>query len=210
MSYFIDYILGMMNKNEMGHVEYYFAEMQDICTKIDKKRINELVQALVQLRVDEGRLFLLGVGGGAANASHACNDFRKLCNIESYCITDNIAELTARTNDKGWHTTFREWLEVSKLNKKDALLIFSVGGGSIKPEVSPNIISAISLAKGLETKIFGIIGDKKGITAKNANICIIVPNVNTKHITPHTEAMQMVVLHCLVSHPYLQFNSTKW
>ncbi len=200
----------MTDSKNMGHVEYYFAETQDICAKIDKKKINELVQSLVQLRVDEGRLFLLGVGGGAANASHACNDFRKLCNIESYCITDNIAELTARTNDEGWHTVFDEWLRISKLCEKDALLIFSVGGGSMIPKVSSNIINAIGLARQKKAKVFGIVGNKKGYTAKNADIAIIIPNINTKHITPHTESLQLVVLHCLVSHPYLQFNNTTW
>jgi len=200
----------MTDSKDMGHVEYYFAETQDICGKIDKKKINELVQALVQLRVDGGRLFLLGVGGGAANASHACNDLRKLCNIESYCITDNVAELTARTNDEQWAATFDEWLKVSRLSSKDAIFVFSVGGGSLKPIVSPNIVRAVGYAKEIGAKVFGIVGNKKGYTAKIADICIIIPNVNTKHITPHTEAMQMVVLHCLVSHPYLQFHSTKW
>ncbi len=204
----------MKDSKDMGHVEYYFAETQDICAKIDKKKINELVQALVQLRVDEGRLFLLGIGGGAANASHACNDFRKLCNIESYCITDNIAELTARTNDEDWDLTFCNWLKVSKLSSNDAIFIFSVGGGVIENmrniSVSPNIIEAICLAKEVKAKVFGIVGNKKGYTAEKADICIIIPTVNTKHITPHTEEMQMVVLHCLVSHTYLQFNNTKW
>ena len=208
MAYFLDFIKGMTDSKDMGHVEYYFAETQAICAKIDKKKVNELVQALVQLRVDGGRLFLLGVGGGAANASHACNDFRKLCNIESYCPTDNIAEITARTNDEGWHTTFYDWLKVSKLSSNDAIFIFSVGGGT--PEVSLNIVAAIDLAKEVKAKVFGIVGNKKGYTAEKADICIIVPTVNTKHITPHTEEMQMVVLHCLVSHTYLQFNSTKW
>jgi len=206
MSYFIDYILGMTDSKDMGHVEYYFAETQDICTKIDKKKINELVQALVQLRVDGGRLFLLGVGGGAANASHACNDFRKLCNIESYCITDNVAELTARTNDEGWANTFYSWLKVSKLSSKDAIMIFSVGGGT-ESGISANIIEAIDLAKERNTKIFGIVGKKRGYTARHADICIIVPTINKIHLTPHTESFQLVVLHCLVSHPYLQFNS---
>jgi D-sedoheptulose 7-phosphate isomerase len=192
------------------HVGHYFAEMGNICAKIDKKKVNELVHALVQLRVDEGRLFLLGVGGGAANASHACNDFRKLCNIEAYCPSDNVSELTARTNDEGWHTTFEEWLRTSNLCEKDALLIFSVGGGSVEPEVSLNIVNAIDLAKTKKAKVFGIVGKKQGYTAKKADICIIIPNVNTKHITPHTETMQMAVLHCLVSHTYLQFHSTRW
>ncbi len=200
----------MTDSKDMGHIEYYFAETQAICAKIDKKKINELVQALVQLRIDGGRLFLLGVGGGAANASHACNDFRKLCNIEAYCPTDNIAELTARTNDGGWHTVFEEWLITSKLSSKDAIFIFSVGGGSYDPAISYNIIEAIDLARMQGAKVFGIVGNKKGYTAEKADICIIIPNVNTKHITPHVESMQMVVLHCLVSHTYLQYNSTKW
>ncbi len=200
----------MTDSKDMGHVEYYFAETQDICAKIDKKKINELVQALVQLRVDGGRLFLIGVGGGAANASHACNDFRKLCNIESYCPTDNVAELTARTNDEGWHTTFEEWLITSNLSSKDAIFIFSVGGGSHNPEVSLNIVNAIDIAGMRGAKVFGIVGNKKGYTAEKADICIIIPTINKVHLTPHTEAMQMVVLHCLVSHTYLQFNSTRW
>ena len=158
----------------------------------------------------KGRIFFLGVGGSAANSSHAVNDFRKLCNIESYTPTDNVSELTARINDEGWDTSLSNWLKVSKLNKNDAIFIMSVGGGNLKKKVSVNLINAIKYAKKNKSKIFGIVGKKDGYTRINANVSILIPNVNNKLITPHTEAFQAVVWHCLVSHPLLQVHKTKW
>ena len=152
----------------------------------------------------------MGVGGSAGNASHAVNDFRKLCNIECYAPTDNVSELTARTNDEGWDTVFSEWLKISKICDKDAILIFSVGGGNLKKNVSTNIINAIDLCVQKKTKIFGIVGKKDGYTFEKADICVLVPTEDSTRITPHSEEFQTVIWHCLVSHPKLQKNETKW
>ena len=192
------------------HVKNFFDEVKNIANNIDKKDIENLAKEIRVIQKNKGRIFFLGIGGSAANSSHAVNDFRKLCNIESYAPTDNVSELTARINDEGWDTSLSNWLKVSKLNKSDAIFILSVGGGNIKKKVSVNLINAIKYAKKRKSKIFGIVGKKDGYTRINANVSILIPNVNDKLITPHTEAFQAVVWHCLVSHPLLQVHKTKW
>lgn len=172
---------------------------------LDKVKLERLANALSHLK---GRLFILGLGGSAANASHAVNDFRKLCKIEAYSPTDNMAEITARINDDGIDTVFSNWLRVNKFNNMDALFILSVGGGT--PESSPCLIEAIKLAKEMRAKVYGVVGKRDGATGKNADIAICVPTIEKKWITPISEALQMVVLHCLVSHPLLQKQKTKW
>jgi D-sedoheptulose 7-phosphate isomerase len=174
---------------------------------LDTQKIENIAAALSQLK---GRLFIIGVGGSAANASHAVNDFRKLCGIEAYAPTDNVAELTARANDEGFDTVFSGWLKVSKINKDDALLILSVGGGNERKKISVNLIRAIKLAKAVGAKVYGIVGRADGYTAKYADIVVVVPNMEEKWITPVSEAFQAIVWHCLVSHPLLQKNKTKW
>ena len=154
--------------------------------------------------------FFIGAGGSAANASHAVNDFRKFCNIESYCITDNISELTARTNDEGWDSTFSGWLKVSKLNSKDLIFVFSVGGGNIEKNVSPNIVEAISLAKSVKSKIVGVVGRDGGYTKSNADACILIPTENPKHVTPMTESLHVLMWHLIITHPKIAVNKTKW
>ena len=194
----------------INHSEDYFKEVSEIANKIDSAQIEELAKSLIKIKKNKGRMFILGVGGSAGNASHAVNDFRKLCNIECYAPTDNVSELSARTNDEGWDTVFSTWLEVSNLNKKDCLFILSVGGGNKEKNVSVNIIKAIKLAKKKEAKIFGIVGKDTGETYTKGDKIILIPNVNNERITPHSEAFQSVVWHCLVSHPSLQSNKTKW
>lgn len=193
-----------------SHIHNFFNEVKIIAEKIDKKEIQKLAENINVIRKKKGRLFFLGVGGSAGNCSHAVNDFRKLCNIESYSPTDNVSELTARINDEGWDSSFSEWLKVSNLKKDDALFIMSVGGGNLKKKVSINLVNAIRYAKIKKSKIFGIVGKKNGYTRTHANVSILVPNVNDKLITPHTEAFQAVIWHCLVSHPLLQIRKTKW
>jgi D-sedoheptulose 7-phosphate isomerase len=165
---------------------------------------------LARLRSDGGRIFFLGVGGGAANCSHAVNDFRKLTGLECYAPTDNVAELTARTNDDGWASVFEEWLRVSRLSARDALFIMSVGGGSPERNVSTNLVAAIRLAKEVGARVLGIVGRDGGFTARAADACVIVPTVNAETVTPHTEAFQAVIWHLLVSHPLLKANAPKW
>ena len=162
------------------------------------------------MRERNGRLFFLGVGGSAANCSHAVNDFRKLCGIESYSPADNVAELTARTNDEGWDTVFSGWLEVSRLSERDAIFIFSVGGGDVDRNISPNIVKAIDLAKSRRAKVFGVVGKSTGYTARTGDAVVVIPEVNSERVTPYSEAFQAVVWHCLVSHPALQVKQTKW
>ena len=188
----------------------YFNQIAVISKLIDIKEINKLVYELKSLKKRNGRLFFLGVGGSAGNASHAVNDFRKLCNIESYCPTDNVSELTARINDDGWNSSFAEWLKVSKINRKDSIFIFSVGGGSKSKKVSVNLIQAIDYAKKKKIKIFGVVGKKNGYAKKKGDNIIVVPEINKKLITPFSEAFQAVIWHCLVSHPLLQTCKTKW
>jgi D-sedoheptulose 7-phosphate isomerase len=194
----------------MTHAELYFHEVVDIARQISIDNIEALCDELASLRNREGRLFILGVGGSAGNCSHAVNDFRKLCGIEAYAPTDNVSELTARTNDEGWHTVFSEWLKVSRAAAKDALLIFSVGGGNLEKNVSPNLVSAIQEAKLRGLKVLGIVGRDGGYTKQQGDVVVVVPTVDAARVTPHAEAFQAVVWHCLVSHPKLQKNATKW
>lgn len=189
----------------------FFKEVSDISNSIDYNKIEILASELKHLRdVKKGRLFICGVGGSAGNASHAVNDFRKLCNIEAYAPTDNVSELTARTNDEGWETVFSEWIEVSKAKKDDSILIFSVGGGNAEKNVSMNLVNLIKKAKDIGMKIYGIVGKVDGFTAKEADILIHIPSTSLERVTPHSESFQAVVWHCLVSHPDLQLRSTKW
>ncbi|MEQ9111068.1 MAG: SIS domain-containing protein [Rhodospirillaceae bacterium] len=194
----------------MSHAAKYFEQVEQISKNIDTDAIDGLASALSKLRGRGGRLFLLGVGGSAANCAHAVNDFRKLCDIEAYAPTDNVSELTARTNDEGWETVFSGWLETSRLSSKDGLFIFSVGGGDAERNVSVNLIRAIDLAVDRGASIFGVVGRQGGYSAKAGNNVVIVPTVDADLITPHTEAFQAVVWHCLVSHPDLQRKATKW
>jgi D-sedoheptulose 7-phosphate isomerase len=194
----------------MTHSTTYMKQVQEIATKIDLNQIETIAAELASLRDRGGRLFILGVGGSAANASHAVNDFRKLCGIETYAPTDNVSELTARTNDEGWDTVFAEWLGVSKLSSNDAVFVLSVGGGNIEKNVSVNLIRGLDVAKKVGAKIFGIVGRDGGYAGKSGDAVVIVPTVDDNLVTPHTEAFQAVVWHCLVSHPGLQTRATKW
>jgi len=178
--------------------------------QLDAQTIERVATELAAVRERGGRLFILGVGGSAANASHAVNDFRKICGFEAYAPTDNVSELTARTNDEGWHTVFSEWLRGSRLQTNDALLIFSVGGGNLEKNVSPNLVSALDFARETGATILGVVGRDGGYTAKSATACVIIPTVNAEHVTPHAEAFQAVIWHLLVSHPKLKLNQTKW
>ena len=192
------------------HIDEYFQQVKTIVDQIDKQQIAALVQALVELRNGGGRLFLLGVGGSAGNASHAVNDFRKLCALEAYAPTDNVSELSARINDEGWDGALAAWLKVSRLSSKDALLIFSVGGGNLAKKVSVNLIQAIDLARERRAKVFGVVGRDGGHTKMAGDVVVVIPPVDVKNVTPHSEAFQAVVWHCLVSHPDLQTAPTKW
>ena len=192
------------------HTKHYFEEVAEIAKSIDLAAIEKMVAELVALRDRGGRLFLLGVGGSAANCSHAVNDFRKLCGIEAYAPVDNVSELTARTNDEGWETIFSGWLKVSKANKNDAVLVFSVGGGNLEKNVSPNIVEGLKLAKERGLKIFGVVGRDGGFTKQVGDCVVVVPTVDASRVTPHAEAFQAVVWHCLVSNPILQQMATKW
>jgi D-sedoheptulose 7-phosphate isomerase len=194
----------------MTHSSSFFSQIAEIASQIDVRCIETLADSLVQIRIDRGRLFILGVGGSAANASHAVNDFRKLCAIEAYAPTDNVSELTARTNDDGWETVFLEWLKISRLNKNDGILVLSVGGGNREQNVSVNLINALDYAKNVGASIMGIVGRDGGYTAETANVAVVIPTVDNSLVTPHTEAYQAVVWHCLVSHPKLQVQETKW
>ena len=194
----------------MSYAAQHLEEAVKIIKKIDVSAIEKMADLLVTVKANEGRIFFLGVGGSAGNCSHAVNDFRKIVGIESYAPTDNVSELTARTNDEGWATIFVEWLKISKLQPKDALFIFSVGGGNIEKNISPNLVEAIKLAKSVGAKVTGVLGRDGGYTAQAADACVIVPTVNPDTITPHSEAFQAVIWHLLVSHPKLKANQTKW
>ncbi|MBO9170433.1 SIS domain-containing protein [Rhizobium sp. L245/93] len=194
----------------MSYAQQHLKEASEIIEKLDIAAIESMADLLATVKTEGGRIFFLGVGGSAGNASHAVNDFRKIVGIESYAPTDNVSELTARTNDEGWATIFAEWLKISKLNAKDALFILSVGGGNLENNISPNLVEALKLAKTLGAKITGIVGRDGGYTAQVADVCVIVPTVNPDTITPHSEAFQAVVWHLLVSHPKLKANQTKW
>lgn len=195
---------------QMTFVDEYLSEAGDILRKLDRDRILGIINLLVSLRNEGGRLFLLGVGGSAANCSHAVNDFRKLAGIETYAPTDNVSELTARTNDEGWGTVFVEWLKVSRLSSHDMVFVLSVGGGSVEKNISPNLVSALQHAKSVGARIAGIVGRDGGYTAQVADACVVVPTVNPQNVTPHAEAFQAVVWHLLISHPALKAAPTKW
>ena len=188
----------------------FLAEVREIASRLDAGAIERVAELLAALRDRGGRLFVLGVGGSAANASHAVNDFRKIAGIEAYAPTDNVSELTARANDDGWASTFAAWLRISRLTSRDAILVFSVGGGSLERNVSPNIVAALDYAKSAGASIVGVVGRDGGYTAKLADACILIPVVHPDRITPHTEAFQAVVWHLLVSHPALQQTATHW
>ena len=194
----------------MSYTVQHLAETTNIIEQIDVEAIELIAQKLSEVKKRRGRLFFLGVGGSAANCSHAVNDFRKIAGIESYAPTDNVAELTARTNDEGWQSVFVEWLKTSNLTSNDAVFVFSVGGGSLEKNISPNLVRAISFAKQLNADVMGIVGRDGGYTATAADACVIIPTVNEQTVTPHAEAFQAVIWHILVSHPLLKSNETKW
>jgi D-sedoheptulose 7-phosphate isomerase len=195
---------------EKTFAEKFLAEAAEIVQRLDRNSLEKAAQMIGDLRATGGRLFILGVGGSAANASHAVNDFRKIAEIEAYAPTDNVSELTARTNDEGWPTVFESWLKTSKLQAKDAVLVFSVGGGDLEHNVSPNLVAALKLAKTVGAKVIGVVGRDGGYTAKVADECVLIPVVNPVHVTPHSEAFQAVVWHLLVSHPAVKVEQTKW
>ena len=194
----------------MSFSEQHLREAALILQQLDISAIERLAQRLAGVRAAEGRIFFLGVGGSAANCSHAVNDFRKLVGIECYAPTDNAAELTARINDEGWESTFIEWLKVSRLRREDAIFVFSVGGGDERRNVSPNLVAALKYARSVGAAIVGVLGRDGGYTAQVADVAVIVPTVNPATVTPHTEAFQAVIWHLLVSHPLLKKNPTKW
>ncbi len=194
----------------MNFTQQYLAEASQIIDQLDMTAIDRVVVILADTRARGGRLFILGVGGSAANASHATNDFRKIVGLETYAPTDNVAELTARTNDEGWATVFEAWLRTSRLRSDDAVLVFSVGGGNVEKNVSPNLVSALQLAKQVGARVIGVVGRDGGYTAQVADACVIIPTVNPDNVTPHTEAFQAFVWHLLVSHPQLKAAQTKW
>jgi D-sedoheptulose 7-phosphate isomerase len=196
--------------NSSKHVKKYFDGIKNISNILEKQDIEDLVKEIFKIKKKGGRIFFLGVGGSAGNASHAVNDFRKICEIEAYTPTDNVSEFSARINDDGWNTSFLEWLKISKLSKKDAIFILSVGGGNRKKKVSLNLVEAIKYAKKIKSGIFGIVGRDGGFTKIKGDKVILIPNVNPKLVTPFAEAYQAVVWHCLVSHPLLQKVKTKW
>lgn len=194
----------------MTFAEQFVAEAAEILQQLDTAAVERVAALLAACRAAGGRLFILGVGGSAANASHAVNDFRKICGMEAYAPTDNVSELTARTNDEGWAGVFEGWLKVSRLRAGDALLVFSVGGGNVEKNVSPNLVAAIRYARSVGATVTGIVGRDGGYTAQAADACVIVPTVNAIHVTPHAEAFQAVIWHLLVSHPALKAAETKW
>ena len=196
--------------NEVSYVDKYLAQASKITELIDKKAIKEMVEILVALRKSSGRLFILGVGGSAGNAGHAVNDFRKIVGIESYAPTDNVSELTARINDDGWDSSFANWLKGSRINSKDCVFVFSVGGGNAEKNISNNLVLALKCAKEVGAKVIGIVGRDGGYTAKVADAAVIIPTVDPETVTPHTEAFQAVVWHLIVSHPMLKANQMKW
>ena len=194
----------------MTYSQQHLQETAQIVSQLDPRLCEKAVELLTSVRAREGRLFILGVGGSAANASHAVNDFRKIAGMECYAPTDNVSELTARTNDEGWRSVFAEWLKGSRLSDKDALLVLSVGGGSLEKNVSPNLVAALQLAKERGSAVLGIVGRDGGHTARVADVAVVIPTVNPSNVTPHTESFQAVVWHLLVSHPKLKVAETKW
>ena len=194
----------------MDFINQYFTEAKEIIDKIDRTQILKMVSIINETRDKRGRLFILGVGGGAGHASHAVNDFRKICGIESYTPTDNVSELTARVNDDGWETAYVNWLKISNLNQNDMLLVFSVGGGNLEKNISVNILKSLKFANQVGAKICGVVGRDGGYTAQVADACVVIPPINPETVTPHTEAFQAVIWHLLVSHPDLQKFEMKW
>jgi D-sedoheptulose 7-phosphate isomerase len=194
----------------MSYSKKHLAEASELIARLDTDAIERTADLLAQLRERHGRLFFLGVGGSAANCSHAVNDFRKIVGIEAYAPTDNVSELTARTNDEGWETVFSEWLKTSRLSPNDMVFIFSVGGGNLEKNISPNLVRALQYAKSVGAQVAGVVGRDGGYTALVADACVIVPTVNPENVTPHTEAFQAVIWHLLVSHPALKAAQTKW
>jgi D-sedoheptulose 7-phosphate isomerase len=194
----------------MNFSQQFLSEAKQVIDGLDPDEIERMADLLALVRARGGRLFILGVGGSAANASHAVNDFRKIAGIEAYAPTDNVSELTARTNDEGWAGVFESWLRVSRLRSEDTLLVFSVGGGNLEKNVSPNLVQALQFAKTAGATILGIVGRDGGFTARTADVCVVVPTVNPVHTTPHAEAFQAVVWHLLVSHPKVKQAETKW
>ena len=194
----------------MSFVEQYLAEAAEVVRRLDRTAIDAVAGLLADTRERGGRLFILGVGGSAANASHAVNDFRKIAGLEAYAPTDNVSELTARTNDDGWASVFEGWLRVSRLNASDLVLVFSVGGGNAEKNVSPNLVAALQYAKEVGARVAGVVGRDGGYTARVADACVIIPTINPDHVTPHTEAFQAVVWHLLVTDPRLKARATKW
>jgi D-sedoheptulose 7-phosphate isomerase len=197
-------------ETETSYTSRHLAEAAEVLARLDGDAIEAVVAQLAAVRARGGRLFVLGVGGSAANASHAVNDFRKICGFEAYAPTDNVAELTARTNDDGWASVFEEWLKTSRLQQSDGLLVFSVGGGDLERNVSPNLVNALRYAKEVGAAVTGVVGRDGGYTARVADACVIVPTVNPVNTTPHAEAFQAVVWHLFVSHPALKTAETKW
>ncbi len=194
----------------MSYTDEYMEEVKLVAAKVDRAAVEKMVDTILDIRNNQGRLFFLGVGGGAGNASHAVNDFRKIAGIESYSPVDNVSELTARINDDGWESAFVEWLKGSKLSSKDGVFVFSVGGGNQEKNVSVNLVKALEYSKSIGAKVLGIVGRDGGYTAKVANACVIIPTVNTNTVTPHTESFQAVIWHLIVSHPRLRLSEMKW
>jgi len=199
-----------MTSGTREYIESYLAEAQKIAATVDRDALAALLGELLRIRAEKGRLFFLGVGGSAANASHAVNDFRKIAGIECYSPADNVSELTARVNDDGWDTVFSRWLEGSRLNDRDGVFIFSVGGGNLEKNISPNLVRAVEYAEKVGASIMGIVGRDGGFTARASKCCVIVPTVNESTVTPHTESFQSVLWHLLVSHPDLKVSEMKW
>jgi len=194
----------------MNYARQHVHEAIEILNKLDVSTIERMADLIAEIKRDDGRIFFLGVGGSAANCSHAVNDFRKIVGIEAYAPTDNVSELTARTNDEGWETVFAEWLKTSKLTARDAVFVFSVGGGSLEKNISSNLVLALQYAKRVGARVTGVVGRDGGFVKQVADACVIVPTVNPANITPHTEAFQAIVWHLLVSHPKLKAHETKW
>jgi D-sedoheptulose 7-phosphate isomerase len=192
------------------YIENYLNEVAEITSRLDKAEIEKMIGVILKVKKEQGRIFMLGVGGSAGNASHAVNDFRKIAGIECYAPTDNVSELTARVNDDGWDSSFVNWLKGSRLNQKDCIFIFSVGGGNLEKNVSVNIVNSLKYAKETGSSVIGIVGKDGGYTAKVADACVIIPTVNKDTITPHSEAFQATIWHLLVTHPAIKENEMKW
>ncbi len=192
------------------YTSQYVSELSEVVSQLDTEQIDRMIAIIAELHETEGRLFFLGVGGGAGNATHAVNDFRKIAGIESYAPTDNVSELTARVNDEGWDTAFSKWLETSRLNSKDVVCVFSVGGGNLEKSISVNIVESLKLARQVGAKVVGIVGRDGGYTKQVADACVVIPTISPETVTPHTEAFQAVVWHLIVSHPSLKKNEMKW